>query len=58
MPMLTFGDINISKASGHQENDPLGDIGGPVGDAFQVMDYPQQLGGTLNGCGVLNHVGE
>jgi len=58
MQMLILEDINLGKASGHQEDDPLGDIGGPVGDAFQVMDYPQQLGGTLNGCGVLNHVGE
>jgi hypothetical protein len=37
--MLILEDINLGKASGHQEDDPLGDIGGSVGNAFQVMDY-------------------
>ena len=46
--MLILGDINLGKASGHQEDNPLRDIGGPGSDAFQVMSCPQEVGGALN----------
>ena len=42
-------------ASGNDEDHPLGDIGCPVGHAFQVMGDPQQMGGALNRLGLPGH---
>ena len=38
--ILVPGDVDLDQLSCDQEDDPLGYVGGPVGNPFQVMGDP------------------
>src|SRR4029078_8379232 len=49
-------DVQFLHPAGDQENHALADVGGAVGDAFEVVGDPEEPGGTFDGLGVGDHV--
>ena len=56
--LSVLGDADLFHLAGDDEDDPLADVGDPVGAALQVMRHPDQAGGPGDGLGVFRHEGQ
>ena len=52
---LVLRDVDLRHLASNQVDHPLSDVGRPVSETLKVMRGPQQICGSLDLLGVLNH---